>query len=130
MGDPDGNAYAGESYVVFGFSTGEPLTPIFGGPGRDVLAGTDASESFHPGGGFDFVTTGGGDDTVFFDDLAGQRDVLTIADFDPLTDTLDLRGAAVAETLECETRTVLLLDGPDRDTIVLLGLSESPLDLI
>ena len=60
----------------------------------------------------------------------GKRDVLTIADFDPLADTLDLRGAAVAETLESETRTVLLLDGPDRDTIVLLGLSDSPLDLI
>ena len=52
--------------------------------------------------GFDFVTTGGGTDTVFFDDLAGQRDVLTIADFDPLADTLDLRGAAVAETLESD----------------------------
>ena len=85
---------------------------------------------FHPGGGFDFVTTGGGTDTVFFDDRAGQRDVLTIADFDPLADTLDLRGAAVAETLESDTRTVLLLDGPDRDTVVLLGLSDSPLDLI
>jgi hypothetical protein len=120
---------AGESYVVFGFSTGSQ-TPIFGGPGRDVLAGTDASESFHPGGGYDFVTTGGGTDTIFFDDLAGQRDVLTVADLDPLADALDLRGAAVAETLESETRTVLLLDGPDRDTIVLLGLSDPPLDLI
>ena len=56
--------------------------------------------------------------------------MLTIADFDPLADTLDLRGATVAETLESETRTVLLLDGPDCDTIVLLGLSASPLDLI
>jgi hypothetical protein len=128
--DADGDSYAGESYVVFGFSTGEPQTPIFGGPGRDVLAGSDASESFHPGGGYDFVTTGGGTDTVFFDDLAGKRDVLTIADFDPLADTLDLRGAAIAERFESETQTVLLLDSPDRDTVVLLGLSESPLDLI
>jgi hypothetical protein len=31
-----------------------------------VLSGTDASESFYPGGGYDFVTTGSGTDTVFF----------------------------------------------------------------
>ena len=97
---------------------------------RDVLAGTNADGSFHPGGGFDFVTPGVGTDTIFFDDLAGQRDVLTIADFKPLADTLDLRGATVAEALKSETRNVLLLDGPDRDTIVLLGLSESLVDLI
>ena len=101
-----------DGHVVFGFALGPPQKPIFGGPGRDVLVGTDASKSFHPGGGFDFVTTGGGTDTVFFDDLAGQRDVLTIADFDPLADTLDLRGAAVAETFESAARTVLLLEGP------------------
>ena len=46
-------------------STGEPQEPIFGGPGRDVLAGTDASESFHPGGGFDRVTLGSSETLVF-----------------------------------------------------------------
>lgn len=104
--------------------------PILGGPGRDVLTGSASDESFHPGGGFDFVTSGGGADTIFFDDLAGKRDVLTIADFDPLADTLDLRRAAVAETLVSDERTVLLLDGPDRDIVVLLGLSDSSLDLL
>ena len=126
----DGNSSAGESYVFFGFDTGEPLTPIFGGPGRDFLTGSDKSESFHPGGGRDFVTTGGGEDVVFFDDRAGKRDVLTIADFDPLADTLDLHGATVAETRECHGKTLLLLDDPDCDAIVLLGLSAPPLDLI
>jgi hypothetical protein len=130
FGDPNGSENAGESYVVFGFATREPQTPIFGEPGRDVLAGTEASESFQPGGGSDFVTTGGGTDAVFFDDRAGQRDVLTIADFDPLADTLDLRAAAVAQTFESDSRTVLLLEGTDRDTVVLLGIAESPFDLL
>jgi hypothetical protein len=126
--DPGGRLQAGQSYVVFGFA-GEPKTPIFGTPCRDILTGTDASESFHPGGGRDFITTGDGEDTIFFDDRPGKRDVLKIADFDPLADTLDLRGATVAETRDCHARTVLLLDGPDCDTIVLLGISEPPLDL-
>jgi len=130
VGAPGANGFGGESYVVFGFETSEPLTQIFGGPGNDVLTGSDASEAFHPGGGRDFVTTGGGEDTIFFDDRGGERDVLTIADFDPLADTLDLHGAAVAKSFECATKTVLLLEGPDCDAVVLLGLSESPLDLI
>ena len=115
--------------MVFGFRT-DSGPPITGGPGRDVLTGTAAGEIVEPGGGFDFVTTGGGADTVFFDDVAGQRDVLTIADFDRLSDFLDLRTATVAQTLESDQRTVLLLEGPDRDTIVLLGVSESPFDAL
>ena len=59
-------SYYGESYVVvFGFGPGPP--PITGGPGRDVLAGTDAGEAFSPDGDYDFVTTGGGSDTISFD---------------------------------------------------------------
>jgi hypothetical protein len=76
------------------------------------------------------VRTGGGSDAVFFDDRAGERDVLTVTDFDPDADILDLRGATVARTIESAVATVLRLDGPDRDIVVLLGLSESPLDLI
>jgi hypothetical protein len=119
---------AGESYVVFGFSS-DP-GPILGGPDRDVMTGTAADEVFYPGGGYDFVTTGGGSDTIHFNGVAGSRDVLTIADFDPLADTLDLQGATVAETFESPEQTMLLLEGADRDTIVLLGLPESPFDLL
>ena len=69
-------------------------------------------------------------DTIVFEDLAGQRDVLTIADFDPLADTLDLGGATVARTLASEAQSVLVLDGPDGDMIVLLGLAQPPPDLL
>jgi len=120
----------GESYVVFGFRTAPPLRPISGTGGRDELVGTSEDDAFHPGGGFDFITTGFGSDTIRFDDLIGSRDVLTIADFNPLNDTLDLQGATLAQTLESAQQTVLLLDGADRDTIVLLGVTDSPFDSI
>ena len=54
--------------------------------------------------------------------------MLTVADFNPLTDTHDLRGAAVAESFDSPQRTVLLLAGDDRDTIVLLG--DGPFDFL
>jgi hypothetical protein len=90
-----------------------------------VLAGSKADESFHPGG-FDFVTTGGGSDAVFFDDFAGERDILVIADLEPSADTLELGGDTVAKTIESAARTVPQPDGPDRDIVVLLGLSDTP----
>ena len=63
-----------------------------------MLTGTELGLSlFHPGDGCDFVTTGGGSDTGSFLTINRRaRRFLTIADFDPLADTLDVRGAAVA----------------------------------
>lgn len=135
-GDVNGDGFddvmigaAGESYVVFGYATDPARTPVFGTPCPDILVGTDDSEAFHPGGGWDRVTTGGGEDLVFFDDRVGRQDVLKVTDFDPLADALDLQGASVRATIERCDRTVLLLGGPDCDRIVLLGLHESPFDL-
>ena len=130
-GRTDSWSSAGASYVVFGFRTVPPPRAY-----RSALRAATCwlarrqDEAFHPGGGFDFITTGLGSDTIRFDDLAGSRDVLTIADFDPLSDTLDLHGATVAQTYESAQQTVLLLDGADRDMIVLLGVADSPFDSI
>ncbi|MFO1143340.1 MAG: integrin alpha [Amaricoccus sp.] len=126
LGAPNTDRFTGASYVVFGFSGGP--APILGGPGLDVLTGTAADEAFYPGGGHDFVTTGAGSDEIHFNDIAGSRDILTIADFDPESDTLDLGGAEVKRTLVSDRETVLLLDGADHDAIVLLGVPGSAFD--
>ncbi|WP_245731166.1 Calx-beta domain-containing protein [Rubrimonas cliftonensis] len=112
--------------------TGGRQPQVVGTPGRDVLAGGDSAEGeeFLPNGGYDFVTTGLGADTIRFNDVAGQRDVLTIADFDPNADRLELDGRSVTKALESPSRTVLLLDGPDGDAIVLLGVGANPFDAI
>lgn len=107
-----------------------PLNPIEGTTGRDVLVGTPAADAVHPRGGYDHVTLGAGADIIFFDDIAGRRDVLTIADFDPLEDQLDLGDAVIAAHASSETQTVLELEGSDRDMIVLLGVDHSPFELI
>ena len=59
---------------MFGFSAGRAQSRSSAARSRDVLAGTRRDEGFHPGGGLDRVTTGGGADTIFFDDRAGQRE--------------------------------------------------------
>ena len=116
--------------MIFGFRTNSPSAQGASGLGRDVLLGIDAGAGFHPNDGFDFVTDGAGTDTFFFDDQVGQRDILRIPNFDPVSDQLDLGEATIAKTFEGEDRTILQLEGADCDRIVLLGLSETPFDLL
>ena len=59
-GDPNGNSYAGESYVVFGFS----VTPTVPTPGDDVLTGTSDNDLIRALPGNDLVNAGDGNDTV------------------------------------------------------------------
>jgi len=101
---------------------------VSGGTGRDVLFGTDEADDILTGGGRDFVVTREGADRIVFNDVAGRRDVLTIADFEVGVDTLVLGDREIARAIETPARTILLLDGADRDSIVLLGVADTPLE--
>lgn len=132
IGAPGGDASglgSGQSYVVFGFAGGTPRL-IEGGPWHDVLRGHVGDDEFHPGGGRDLVTTGGGEDTVVFGQVSGRKDVLRITDFDPAFDHLDLGGASVARVVEDAAGSILVLDGADADRIALVGVFDLPPDLI
>ena len=100
---------------------GGGLNLIQGGTGNDNLLGTPLADEIRFGGGVDLVRGFGGADLFVFEDVAGRRDIATILDFEVGADTLDLggRGATLVQTA---TRTALLLDGPDRDTIILQGV--------
>jgi VCBS repeat-containing protein len=99
------------------------LAEVAGNAGRNVLVGTAADELFLPGGGNDLVTTGGGADVILFQNVAGRRDVLTVTDFDPLNDALDLGGAGIVSVSSSAARTILVLEGPERDSLILNGVS-------
>ena len=60
----------------------------------------------------------------------GRRDVLTIADFMTGEDRLDLGDAVVENVISGPRQTVLDLEGPDHDLIVLLGVMTYSPDLI
>jgi hypothetical protein len=132
IGAPRGDASglnSGQSYVVFGFAGGTPRL-IEGGPWRDVLRGHVGNDEFHPGGGRDRVTTGRGEDTVVFGQVAGRKDVLRITDFDPASDHLDLDGASVARVVHDAQGSILVLEGADVDRITLVGVFDTLPDLI
>ena len=77
--------------VVFGSGASPVSRHVFRDQGRSVVAGKRRRRGFHLGGGRDAVTTGGGQDTIVFDDRAGKRDVLKILDFDPMSWTFVVR---------------------------------------
>ena len=108
------------SLVLTGSSSGETLT------------GTDADEIFDPLGGIDVITTGGGMDEIIFTDIEGIRDVVTVTDFDPALDMVDLGGATIASVIvnEDAIETQVILEGDDVDTIVFRGLTEDPFGTI
>jgi Ca2+-binding RTX toxin-like protein len=92
------------------------------------VIGTGADEMVTaPGGsGIDIAAGGGGGDIFIFIDRPGTRDIMRITDFDvgpgPDADAIDLGDAALGLTRTLGTTTYLLLDGADRDMIVLSGV--------
>ena len=60
--DPNGNTDAGESYVVFGFSSDRNLD---GGNGKDTLNGAGGNDTLDGGNGKDVLFGAGGDDLLF-----------------------------------------------------------------
>ncbi|MEM1344489.1 MAG: Ig-like domain-containing protein [Pseudomonadota bacterium] len=101
-------------------------TLIAGTAGQDVLSGTEGDDVLITGGGLlDVVTGGAGADRFVFTDTAGVRDIARFSDVVAGEgDTLDLLGRAVAQTVETPGSTFVVLEGPDRDLIILEGLSE------
>jgi hypothetical protein len=61
-GDPDGNTFAGESYVIFGHATG--TLNRTGTDGRDIFSGGEWDDTFNGLGGDDWIRSGDGDDIV------------------------------------------------------------------
>ena len=116
--------------VVAAFNFAAAPIIVSGGPGRDRLTGTDADEIFQSGGGFDLVTTGGGNDEI---DLAGTfengaRDVVIVTDFDSDSDILGGIGSEdVARAFAFNGRAVLTLT--DGDSVQLFGVSD-PDDIV
>jgi hypothetical protein len=94
------------------------------------VAGSDASEVLHAGGGRNRVATAGGEDTFVFYDSPGKRDVLKNLDSDLLTAELDLGGAIIDRTFDYEDPTALLFEGADHDGLGLVGVSPHTIDLI
>ncbi|MEO1145020.1 MAG: calcium-binding protein, partial [Cyanobacteria bacterium J06638_22] len=63
--DPNGNSYAGESYVVFGRQTPTPGDDVlFGTDGRDVIFALAGNDRVSGGGGNDRLIGGAGFDTL------------------------------------------------------------------
>lgn len=55
----------------------EPLIPIEGTSGRDLITGTDASERITGGQGRDLITGGGGDDQFVYNSVVDGGDIIT-----------------------------------------------------
>jgi Ca2+-binding RTX toxin-like protein len=87
---PNGNSSAGESYVVFGFSTNTTPNEINGTSGRDNLTGTDGNDVITGLQSRDTLTGGGGDDIFRYTALVDAGDI--IRDFEVGSDKIDLAG--------------------------------------
>jgi hypothetical protein len=61
-GDPGGDTFAGESYVVFGHANG--TINRTGSDARDTFVGGEWDDTFNALGGDDWVRAGDGDDTI------------------------------------------------------------------
>jgi hypothetical protein len=80
-GDPDGNAAAGESYVVFGGDFTHSVThlgssaadTLTGTSGANVMVGGLGGDSLNGAGGADVLRGGAGDDNLTIADLSFQR---------------------------------------------------------
>ncbi len=95
-GDPDGNAAAGESYVVFGGDFTHSVThlgssaadTLTGTSGANVMVGGLGGDSLNGAGGADVLRGGAGDDNLTIADLSFQR-----LDGGSGSDTLTLGGS-------------------------------------
>ncbi len=95
-GDPDGNAAAGESYVVFGGDFTHSVThlgssaadTLTGTSGANVMVGGLGGDSLNGAGGADVLRGGAGDDNLTIADLSFQR-----LDGGSDSDTLTLGGS-------------------------------------
>jgi hypothetical protein len=85
--DPNGNSYAGESYVIFGGATGtQDASPVSraGTADPDNFTGNAGNDTFTNIGADDVVRGGAGDDSIAitattFADISGGRGIDTLA---------------------------------------------------
>lgn len=96
--DPNGDSYAGESYVVFGFDSGavthqgtSAAETLTGDGGANVIIGDQGDDVLIGGGGADALRGGEGDDILDVTDLGFRR-----IDGGAGADTLRLAGAGLS----------------------------------
>ena len=114
--DPNGNADAGESYVVFGVAAEPPFNVIIGTDGDDTLTGTPEADSISGEAGDDSLTGGAGDDTI-----EGGRGMDTLRGFagDDLLagDRVDSFGDGASTTISGNAGNDTLLGGNRNDDL-------------
>jgi predicted extracellular nuclease len=98
---------------------------VLGRPGSGPIHGTDADEILDgQGGRSDSARGGGGSDIFFFTDVQGQRDALTILDYTPGEDLVDLNGNDLVDYRVMGANLRLILDGDDGDYILVRGIND------
>jgi len=126
--DPDGESYAGESYVVFGgdfagivdLLGGDGADTLTGGAGADVIGGGRGGDTLDGNGGTDALRGGAGDDVLMVSDTDFGR-----IDGGSGDDTLVLDGSGIA--LDLTTPAGRLIDSIE--TIDITGNSPNSLAL-
>lgn len=125
---PDGNPlYAADAFrssdhdpVIAGFELngGKVVSGRPGGSG--AINGTNGNDILVSGGGRQVLMKGlDGDDIFRFVDTEGLTDVLTINDYTPGQDQVDLNGEVIASIESFGKHLRLVLEGPDMDEIIL-----------
>ncbi|MEO1721183.1 MAG: Ig-like domain-containing protein [Pseudomonadota bacterium] len=109
------------SVTVTGVDEAPEGLVIRGSMGIDLLTGGEGDDVLIAGGGsLDVLTGGGGADTFVFTDREGERDIVRINDIAASEgDLLDLGDAALERALTVGDNQFLLLEGPDRDLVIL-----------
>lgn len=111
----------------------ETPTLVLGTDGADRLTGTNGADVIIGGAGSDKVTGGEGGDTFVFgsDTGDGTRDRDIIFDFDVTEDILVLeQGATVRSINDTGDDIAIVLDGGDRDRIILRDVDDAGIDNI
>ena len=140
-----GNTFAPANEVYAGAGNdqvtgGNSVDRLYGQAGNDTLVGVNASSATPGLGEVDYLSGGAGADrfilgdaaNIYYDDrnttTSGDNDYAAIADFNPLEDTIQLKGSASDYRLELNARgtaTNLYVDKPGSEPDELIAVLEN-----